>query len=44
MLKLRQNSDVHDAVSLLGNEKVNQEFLDHCLFLRQTHKLALSMK
>lgn len=27
MLKLRQNSDVHDAVSLLGDDKVNQQFL-----------------
>lgn len=27
MLKLRQNSDVHDAISLLGDEKVNQTFL-----------------
>ena len=28
MLKLRQNSDVHDAVSLLGDDKVNQKFLN----------------
>jgi ATP-dependent DNA helicase RecG len=28
MLKLRQNSDVHDAVSLLGDDKVNQQFLN----------------
>ncbi|OUR85133.1 ATP-dependent DNA helicase RecG [Colwellia psychrerythraea] len=28
MLKLRQNSDVHDAVSLLGDEKLNQKFLN----------------
>lgn len=27
MLKLRQNSDVHDAVSLLGDDKINQKFL-----------------
>lgn len=27
MLKLRQNSDVHDALPLLGNEQVNQKFL-----------------
>ncbi|NQZ25389.1 MAG: ATP-dependent DNA helicase RecG [Colwellia sp.] len=27
MLKLRQNSDVHDALPLLGDEKVNQKFL-----------------
>ncbi|KGJ94683.1 ATP-dependent DNA helicase RecG [Colwellia psychrerythraea] len=27
MLKLRQNSDVHDAVSLLGDDKINQNFL-----------------
>lgn len=28
MLKLRQNSDIHDAVSLLGDEKVNDKFLN----------------
>jgi len=28
MLKLRQNSDVHNAVSLLGDDKVNQKFLN----------------
>lgn len=28
MLKLRQNSDVHDSVSLLGDDKVNQQFLN----------------
>ena len=28
MLKLRQNSDVHFAVSLLGDDKVNQQFLN----------------
>jgi ATP-dependent DNA helicase RecG len=28
MLKLRQNSDVHDAVSLLGDDKINQKFLN----------------
>ncbi|MCP4992140.1 MAG: ATP-dependent DNA helicase RecG [Colwellia sp.] len=27
MLKLRQNSDTHEALPLLGDEKVNQEFL-----------------
>jgi len=27
MLKLRQNSDVHDALPLLGDEQVNQKFL-----------------
>ena len=27
MLKLRQNSDVHDAIALIGDEKVNQTFL-----------------
>ncbi len=27
MLKLRQNSDVHDALPLLGDEKVSQKFL-----------------
>ena len=32
MLKLRQNSDVHDAVSLLGDEKINQKFLDSLPF------------
>jgi len=32
MLKLRQNSDVHDAVSLLGDDKVNQKFLDSLPF------------
>jgi ATP-dependent DNA helicase RecG len=28
MLKLRQNSDIHDAVSLLGDEKISQKFLN----------------
>ena len=28
MLKLRQNSDIHDAVSLLADEKVNDKFLN----------------
>ena len=28
MLKLRQNSDVHDAISLSGDDKVNQKFLN----------------
>jgi ATP-dependent DNA helicase RecG len=28
MLKLRQNSDIHDAVSLLGDEQVNKKFLN----------------
>ncbi len=32
MLKLRQNSDVHDAVSLLSDDKVNQQFLDSLPF------------
>ncbi len=27
MLKIRQNSDVHDALSLLGDEKISQKFL-----------------
>ena len=27
MLKLRQNSDVHDALPLLGDEKISQKFL-----------------
>jgi len=27
MLKVRQNSDVHDAIPLLGDEKVSQKFL-----------------
>ena len=32
MLKLRQNSDVHDALPLLGNEKVAQKFLNSLPF------------
>ncbi len=32
MLKLRQNSDIHDAVSLLGDEQVSQKFLNSLPF------------
>jgi ATP-dependent DNA helicase RecG len=32
MLKLRQTSDVHDAIALLGQDKVNQQFLNSLPF------------
>ncbi len=32
MLKLRQTSDVHDAIALLGQETVNQQFLNSLPF------------
>jgi ATP-dependent DNA helicase RecG len=32
MLKLRQTSDIHDAIALLGQDKVNQQFLNSLPF------------